>query len=136
MALNHSLARSLTHSLTRSLTHSLTHTHTHTHTHTQAGRKYIRGPPLDNGGTGVFAWPFFYFTTEMDSFTFSPQDRIGCMTVFPFIDLTHFSTKRFISRKFYPPPHAHEITCVSVFGTPFKRGAAWILTLSCVPRTE
>ena len=44
-----------------------------------------KGGTLDigvgGGGAGVFAWPFLYFTREMESFIFSPQDKLYISTM-------------------------------------------------------
>ena len=50
------------------------------------------------GGAGVFAWPFFYFTREMESFIFSQISPIFLTnfklpTNFPNLNFTHFPHK-------------------------------------------
>ena len=46
---------------------------------TKPNQAYIKGPPLDIGGGGGLEFlpgHFYFFTREMESFIFSPQDRL------------------------------------------------------------
>ena len=48
---------------------------------------------------------FIYFTREMESFIFLPQDRLYFhQALWPFIYFTHFPTKIFIFKRSPPPP--------------------------------
>ena len=57
--------------------------------------KVLRGAPLEVGGGGGCLAIYIYFTSEMESFLFSPQDRLYFHQAFLFIS-SMFPTKIFI----------------------------------------